>query len=58
MTVTTDRSAGTRRGADLRRVSVRGVAERWSLVLAFVGAFVFFMVALPYHHLASEATLI
>jgi len=33
-------------GARLRS-SVRGVAERWSLVLAFVGAFLFFSVARP-----------
>src|SRR5205814_6754601 len=52
--VTTDRSAGTRRGADLRRVSVRGVAERWSLVLAFVVAFVFFSIARPHSFLTWD----
>lgn len=35
------------RGDARLRSSVRGVAERWSLLLAFVGAFVFFSVARP-----------
>jgi len=54
VTVTTERPAGARRGADLRRVSVRGVAERWSLVLAFVVAFVFFSIARPHSFLTWD----
>jgi ribose transport system permease protein len=35
------------RGARLVRVSLRGALERWSLAIAFVGAFAFFAVARP-----------
>ena len=42
MSVVPEQPAGAR-----LRSSVRGVAERWSLVLAFVGAFLFFSVARP-----------
>jgi ribose transport system permease protein len=45
--VAPERSAGALRGGARVRSSVRGVAERWSLLLAFVGAFVFFSVARP-----------
>lgn len=38
---------GTLRGGARARSSIRGVAERWSLLLAFVGAFAFFSVARP-----------
>ena len=38
------------------RSSARGVAERWSLVLAFVGAFVFFAVARPSTFLTWDNT--
>jgi ribose/xylose/arabinose/galactoside ABC-type transport system permease subunit len=34
-----------------RRVSLRGVAERWSLIIAFVAAFAFFSVARPHSFL-------
>ena len=40
-------SVGLLRGGARVRASVRGVAERWSLLLAFIGAFVFFSVARP-----------
>ena len=36
------------------RVAVRGVAERWSLLLAFVTAFVFFSVARPHTFLTWD----
>ncbi|HEU0246862.1 MAG TPA: ABC transporter permease [Gaiellaceae bacterium] len=39
-------AAAVRRGR-LAHVSFRAIAERWSLVIAFVGAFVFFSIARP-----------
>lgn len=47
MNAAPERSVAVLRGGARVRSSVRGVAERWSLLLAFVGAFVFFSVARP-----------
>src|SRR5262249_6975865 len=40
-------AAGGRLSAFLRRLQIGGAAERWSLVVAFVGAFAFFAIARP-----------
>jgi ribose transport system permease protein len=52
-------AAGEGRAAPLRRpsqgrFSARGIAERWSLVLASIGAFVFFSVARPHAFLTWD----
>ena len=47
MSAARERSVGAIRGRVRVRSSARGVAERWSLVLAFVGALVFFAIARP-----------
>ncbi len=46
MAATKGHGAAVRRGR-LAHVSLRAIAERWSLVIAFVGAFVFFSIARP-----------
>jgi len=51
-----ERVLGAITGRTRVRSSARGVAERWSLVLAFVGAFVFFSVARPSTFLTWDNT--
>jgi ribose transport system permease protein len=47
--VTTDGEVAARlRGVRLAGVSLRGAVERWSLAIAFIGAFSFFAVARPH----------
>ena len=46
MAATEGHGAAVRRGR-LAHVSLRSIAERWTLVIAFVGAFVFFSIARP-----------
>ena len=46
MAATEGHGAAVRRGR-LAHFSLRAIAERWSLVIAFVGAFVFFSIARP-----------
>jgi ribose transport system permease protein len=45
--VATEKAAPLRPAARSRRISVRELAERWSLLLAFVAAFAFFAFARP-----------
>ena len=47
MTAPGESAGAVRPAARARRVSPRQVAERWSLVLAFLGAFAFFAIARP-----------
>jgi ribose/xylose/arabinose/galactoside ABC-type transport system permease subunit len=54
VSVTADRPAPGPVRDVVRRITVRGVAERWSLVLAFVGAFVFFSIARPHSFLTWD----
>jgi ribose transport system permease protein len=54
MSTATERPVGILRGGVRVRSTARDIAERWSLVAAFLGAFVFFSVARPHSFLTWD----